>query len=207
MTTRIIIARHGNTFAPDETPRRVGKHTDIPLVESGRHQAQRMARYLAHHTMTPDWAYSSTLQRTIAMVDIMNETNGWNVSRVALAFLDEIDYGVDENVTEAELVQRIGQDALDAWDKDAVPPSGWNVDPQRLRSQWRDFADYILNHQTDKTILAVTSNGIARFAPSLLEDEARLYKQHSIKMRTGALSILEHDGDSWHYTLWNHRPE
>ena len=32
MTTRIIIARHGNTFAKDETPRRVGGRTDLDIV-------------------------------------------------------------------------------------------------------------------------------------------------------------------------------
>ena len=33
MVTRILIARHGNTFTKDQTPTRVGRHTDLPLVE------------------------------------------------------------------------------------------------------------------------------------------------------------------------------
>jgi probable phosphoglycerate mutase len=36
MTTRIIIARHGNTFTKDQTPLRVGARTDLPLVETER---------------------------------------------------------------------------------------------------------------------------------------------------------------------------
>ena len=36
MTTRIIIARHGNTFTKEQTPTRVGGRTDLPLVETER---------------------------------------------------------------------------------------------------------------------------------------------------------------------------
>ena len=36
MVTRIIIARHGNTFTKDQTPLRVGAGTDLPLVETER---------------------------------------------------------------------------------------------------------------------------------------------------------------------------
>ena len=36
MTTRIIIARHGNTFTKEQTPTRVGCRTDLPLVEEER---------------------------------------------------------------------------------------------------------------------------------------------------------------------------
>ena len=32
----LIIARHGNTFRPGETPTRVGSRTDLPLVEEER---------------------------------------------------------------------------------------------------------------------------------------------------------------------------
>ena len=36
MTTRIIIARHGNNFTKEQTPLRVGARTDLPLVETER---------------------------------------------------------------------------------------------------------------------------------------------------------------------------
>ena len=41
---RLIIARHGNTFRPGETPTRVGAGTDLPLVEETR--ARSIGRYL-----------------------------------------------------------------------------------------------------------------------------------------------------------------
>ena len=42
---QVLIVRHGNTFLPEETPRRVGGSTDLPLVESER--ASRIGQYLA----------------------------------------------------------------------------------------------------------------------------------------------------------------
>ena len=41
MKTRLLIARHGNTFQPDETPKRLGLQ-DIPLVESGLAQGRAL---------------------------------------------------------------------------------------------------------------------------------------------------------------------
>lgn len=51
MTTRIIIARHGNTFAKDETPRRVGGRTDLDLVEEER--GRNVGRYLKAKGLIP----------------------------------------------------------------------------------------------------------------------------------------------------------
>ena len=34
--TRLVVARHGNTFGPKDVVTRVGGRTDLPLVASGR---------------------------------------------------------------------------------------------------------------------------------------------------------------------------
>ena len=57
--TRLLIVRHGNTFAAGEVARRVGK-TDVPLVASGEEQAKELGQYLATRQLTPDIAFSST---------------------------------------------------------------------------------------------------------------------------------------------------
>jgi broad specificity phosphatase PhoE len=44
---RAFIVRHGNTFAAREEPRRIGARTDLPLVESGRAQAEALAAHFA----------------------------------------------------------------------------------------------------------------------------------------------------------------
>ncbi|HBH26642.1 MAG TPA: hypothetical protein DDX54_04495 [Rhodospirillaceae bacterium] len=53
MITTLIIARHGNTFAPGAEPRRVGGRTDLPLVAKGRAQAQALGRTLGALTLPP----------------------------------------------------------------------------------------------------------------------------------------------------------
>jgi len=42
-----VIVRHGNTFAPGETPRRIGARTDLPLTPGGEAQAQALGAHFA----------------------------------------------------------------------------------------------------------------------------------------------------------------
>ena len=51
MSRRIFVIRHGNTFASSADARRVGAGTDIPLVDSGMAQAQRLASYFAARSL------------------------------------------------------------------------------------------------------------------------------------------------------------
>jgi len=46
----------------------------------------------------------------------------------------------------------------------------------------------------------VTSNGIARFAPSILADQHSI---HSLKMNTGAVSAFVFVDHEWHLLYWN----
>ena len=125
MITRIIIARHGNTFTKDQTPLRVGARTDLPLVETER--GTNIGKYLKMRSLIPATVFAAPLKRT-------TET-----ARLAIAALDkdiplksddrfvEVDYGPDEAKTEEEVIARIGQEAIEAWDKNAIVPNGWNV--------------------------------------------------------------------------------
>ncbi len=44
MGVTLYIVRHGNTFEPDEPPRRIGRRTDLPLVESGRAKEDKLGQ-------------------------------------------------------------------------------------------------------------------------------------------------------------------
>ena len=63
MTTRLIIARHGNTFTKDQTPTRVGGRTDLPLVESER--VRNIGKYLKLKDMLPDVVFATPLRRAM----------------------------------------------------------------------------------------------------------------------------------------------
>lgn len=206
MTTTLIIARHGNTFESGQPPRRVGARTDMPLTETGREQARAIGRWLKAHDLIPDVAYSSTLRRTIDTADLaVRECLKQPV--FPLAIFDEIDYGPDENALEDDVLKRIGADALKNWDEHGVVPDGWQCDPAQIIANWIGFARQITEHGDGEKILAVTSNGIARFAPHITGDFDAFRKQHSLKISTGAVCVLDHDGQRWSIRHWNVKPD
>lgn len=209
--TTLIIARHGNTFGPEDTPTRVGKHTDIPLVDKGRAQAAALGRYLRKNDLLPDVAYSSTLQRTKETAQIALENAACKLPVYALDIFDEIDYGPDENLSEDKVIARIGKEAIIQWDENAIVPQGWNFDPQQAKEDWARFANQITKtHDTmtnnvmniEETVLVVTSNGIARFAPYITENFDEFKKNYNIKLKTGSLGILRHTDGKWNILEW-----
>lgn len=204
--TRLIIARHGNTFSPGDIVTYVGARTDLPLVESGIEQAQAIGHYLRDNRMIPDVIYASALKRAQETARYAVRASGVTNPVYTLDIFNEIDYGPDENKTRDEIIARIGAAALEAWETmNAVPP-GWAADPEAIKKNWLDFAAQIHAHDDNETILVVTSNGIARFAPCITGDADSFIKNHSPKMATGALSIFVFENDAWVIKGWNIRP-
>lgn len=204
--TTLVIARHGNTFAPEETPRRAGARTDLLLVEKGLEQARRIGLYLKANNLIPDVVYTSNLQRTIRTAQIAIAETGVSNPVFQLDIFNEIDYGPDEDKTEDEVIARIGREAIKAWDEHAVPPPGWLADPQAITRNWLGFAEQIRAHDDGETVLVVTSNGIARFAPHITGDFEGFRATHDIKLSTGALAIFEYTGTRWICRAWNLKP-
>ncbi len=200
--TRLIIARHGNTFGPEDTPTRVGARTDLPLVASGIEQARRIGDYFKHHHITPDVVYTSELKRAQQTALYANLSTPITM----LACFNEIDYGPDENKPEADVIARIGQDAIDAWNQHAIVPPGWQVDPKAIIQSWVDFGVMLNQQHQGQTVFVVTSNGIARFAPYLTGNFEGFCKHYSIKLKTGALASFTYHNSAWTVDDWNIRP-
>lgn len=207
MTTRIIIARHGNTFTKEQTPLRVGARTDLPLVETER--GANIGKYLKMRGLIPSVVFAAPLKRT-------TET-----ARLAIAALDkdiplksddrfiEIDYGPDEAKTEEEVIARIGQEAMDKWNAEAVVPDGWQVSVDGIIKAWKSFAAEVERDYKDKTVMVVSSNGIIRFAPHLTGDFRKFSEEHNIKVGTGGVCILEKEDGAKHWTVvdWGIKPK
>jgi broad specificity phosphatase PhoE len=196
MMRRIFIIRHGNTFAPGEPARRVGARTDIPLVESGRAQAQRLGAWFAGEGVPVARLLTSPLLRAretaqaiaVACDHAADGTRDW---------LGEIDHGPDENRVEADVVARIGAQAIADWDERGIAPDGWLVDADTRIAAWRAF---FAEDGTGADLL-VTSNGAARFA--LLAAGLPLA---SLKLRTGAFGELVVDAGAVRVVRWDVRP-
>lgn len=205
--TTLIIVRHGNTFESNDMVTRVGK-TDLPLVDSGRHQGKVLGQYLKQHKLIPDIIFTSELQRTKQTADEVEAALSTYLPRYALDIFNEIDYGPDENQPEALVRTRLGDAALDAWDKNAIVPPGWNVNAENVIKAWQSFADEIVQRYTNKTILIISSNGMIRFSPHLTGNMKAFAQQHHLKVATGAFCIFTYDpGKScWTCSAWNVRP-
>ena len=215
MKTTLIIARHGNTFRSGEIPTRVGARTDLALVEEGR--GRSIGKYLKENNLVPDIIYTSPLLRTKRTAELAAEEMGVDYgSIIELDDFTEIDYGADENKTEEEVMLRLGngnvedgKKIIELWNKEAIVPEGWNVDPQKIIKTWVDFAGrQVSGKEENRVVLLITSNGVIRFAPYLTGDFEKFTAGHDIKVATGGVCIFEkEDEDSfWKCVAWNIKP-
>jgi probable phosphoglycerate mutase len=198
----LFIARHGNTFDAGDIVRRVGKRTDLPLSLSGQAQAQQLAAYMRAHVPSLQQLFCSSLKRTQQTAHAIQLA--FAPQRLPLTIrtaFDEIDYGPDENQPEAQVIARLGQSALNAWDEQHLIPDGWQVDLPALRASWQQFSHEMRQHPAPQTWLVVTSQGIARFAETLLNTPLP-----ARKLTTGALCHLRYQQDQWQLISWNVQP-
>ena len=202
--TRIVICRHGNTFDKGDVVTRVGARTDLPLSISGIDQARGLGEHFKPQNAGFKFAHAfcSPLLRTYQTADFIL-TQGHHVKHLKiLEFLTEIDYGVDENKPEADVIARLGREAIDLWDEKAIPPEGWDVNPEELIQSWKDFFARYMDHEGD--ILVVTSNGIARFALDAVDE---ITTDAPRKLRTAAYGIIEIENGHSKLTAWDIRAD
>ena len=119
-------------------------------------------------------------------------------------FLNEIDYGPDENQTDEFVLKRLGDNALKNWDEMAVMPDDWFPRPVEILVNWKSILKDCATNRKDQTTLVVTSNGIARFALPHTKNGSNF----PMKLKTGAFGILEYDDTTsgWCVKDWNIRP-
>ncbi len=194
---RIFIIRHGNTFESSAAACRIGARTDLPLVDSGRAQADRLGQWFAAQGLASCRIHSGPLSRARETASRVATALGQPVAGT-LPWLDEIDHGPDEGRPEAEVLARIGESALRQWDEQAIPPPGWVVNAPARIAAWQSY----FAEGGEGTDLLVTSNGAARFALIALG-----LSPASLKLRTGAFGELARHADgSVKLQSWDQRP-
>lgn len=205
--TRLYIVRHGNTFEAGEAPRRIGSRTDLPLTQAGLQQAAALGEHFSRAGIRFARALSSGLKRARATGEAILAAQPHPLVLETAEFLTEIDHGPDENQPEEAVLARIGRAALELWDSDAVPPSGWEVRPDWRRECWREFADQAAKAYREDAILLVTSNGAARFALAAFGIQSG-GAAGSLKMRTGSYGLVEAGGGGkFRLVEWDRRPD
>jgi probable phosphoglycerate mutase len=230
---RLIVARHGNTFQKNESPRRIGRRTDIPLVESGREQATKLGQHLKTEKLVPTRIFSGRLKRSVETAEILCENIGLSANLIELSdSFSELDFGDDENKLEEDVILRVGFEKMAEWESKGIIPEGWRPYRDEIIHEWVSFANNLVSNSSGETILVVTSSGTARFALSLIgttslkealtvdlsaielnsTDKEASVKNKSLKLRTGAYGILSYADNNnlkisgWSLDKWNVRP-
>lgn len=194
---RIFIIRHGNTFESSADARRIGAGTDIPLVESGCAQADRLGAWFAAQNLPIRRLHSSPLLRAQQTATRIAAATGHPVDG-PLPWLNEIDHGPDEGRPEAQVLARLDAQALTAWDEQGIAPKDWIVDAESRIAAWKDW----FAQAGEGADLLVTSNGAARFALLALG-----LPLANLKLRTGAFGELAIDETGRAQLIrWDERP-
>lgn len=198
----IVILRHGNTFDPGDVIRRIGAGTDLPLSVSGRAQAASVSAALKTDGWRFTRIFAAPLKRTMETASAVRDACAPDVSIEPLAALKEVHYGPDEGRPESDVVERLGDRALAAWERAGDVPAGWRIDAGQIISTWRAFfADCATE---SGPILAVTSNGVARYACDGADDAPAWAAR---KLNTAAYGIVKvGTGGENSIVAWNVRP-
>lgn len=206
----LLLARHGNTFAPGEPAVWVGAHEDLPLVASGRQQALQLGQALAASRLKPVAIMAGPLLRTTEYAHIVAETYGGPTPECDDR-LCEIDYGDWGGQTSEALIARHGDNVVTAWNERGQWPErgNWRPDPGLLRAGLKHMVNGLERRfPGDETVLLVSSNGILRFFLDLVPGAfALMARDRSLKTATGAISALNRTQGPYRVAFWNQKPD
>ena len=201
--SRLILARHGNTFRPEDEPVWVGARSDLPLVEKGLAQARDLGEMLRKTSIIPHTIIAGPLQRTQETAIIVADLIGMAARDIKIdARLTELDYGTWEGKSTGEIIKSGFEAEMTAWNKQSIFPvnAGWSPSEAQIKSD----IGAIMSEMKNGISLIITSNGILRFFARVA---ANAHAFPDLKTGTGNLCIMEYTAKAWHILAWNQPPE
>jgi probable phosphoglycerate mutase len=204
----LILARHGNTFGPEDTPVWVGAHEDLPLVEKGLEQSRAMGEALRSLNQLPDRILAGPLKRTRHGARLVGEVCGFTGEVEIDERLKEIDYGVWGGKTDAEITESWGESAIADWRDRSIPPTGagWSPTVETLKSNARSVLDSVSRDRSEDTVVFIlTSNGVLRYFHELLAGQDA--PTEDAKVKTGHMGAVRITADSRELLGWNLSPD
>lgn len=198
--TRILLARHGNTFGPGDKVVWVGAREDLPLVEKGEAQAEALGVALNEADLIPSRIICGPLKRTRRAAEIVAELTGFEGEISIDERLREIDYGSWGGKSCDEIIAEYGETAHRIWNDEHKRPPGadWSPDESELRTN--ALASMMDAAREDRT-LVITSNGILRYMYGATEGAAA-----DVKVKTGNVCAVEFSGSTGERLFWNEKP-
>ena len=206
-TIKLLLVRHGNTFAPGDKVVWAGARTDLPLVAKGRAQAEHLGKALAKTDFKPDRVLSGPLIRTRQHSEIITRHIGYSGKTEINDALCEIDYGAWEGLSTEEIHALGGKAELDAWDEDAKWPQTplWSPPKHKIETAiCALLAGLITRLDGHGKVMAITSNGILRFLAQHCENPPA---SSELKVRTGHYCQMLYENGAWHSVSWNQSPQ
>lgn len=200
----LYLIRHGNTFDPGDKVVWAGSRNDLPLVKKGLEQAEAAAKWLADNNIKPAAVYCGPLSRTRTFAAILRERLNLTSQPVIDPRLDELDYGEWSGLTDAEVAERFGEDALIAWrDKGTWPEHGnWGQSEAEVLEETRSFLmDITQRFTADDSVIAVTSNGRLKY---FLKACAHNVPVGEVSVKTGSICLVrKREGLQSEVIFWN----
>ncbi|MCM3717865.1 histidine phosphatase family protein [Fictibacillus phosphorivorans] len=184
--TTIAFIRHGETDWNME--KRAQGSMDIPLNEEGIKQAKAIAARV--RTEKWDAIYASPLSRAYKTAEAISELTGLNI--VQDDRLREISFGDTEGTTEAERLERWGEN----WKQLDLGKERDELVDQR----WQAVLQEIVQTHKDQRVLIVTHGALlVRIYKSLLEDKTDKW----YGLNNTSLSIFKFQDKKWSCELFN----
>lgn len=176
---RLLMVRHGQTRA--NTEMRLAGWTDDPLDDTGRRQAEDVARFLAGEGEV-EAIYASPLQRTRATADAIAAALG-AATVIENPSLRERHFGIFENMVFSSIGEQYPEMA-EAWAArgavDWGPPEGElpHEFTGRILDALHDIAD---RHQGDGRVVVVTHGGVIAVAlAAWLNDDPSRWRDYFV---------------------------
>lgn len=203
----LIFARHGNTFEANETPRIVGAHEDLPLTKKGEEQARAVGDAIAAAGLKLKTIVSGPLIRTHRFAEIVAERTGFSGAVRIDERLRELDFGAWSGLSDEEVAERFGQEALEDWRKHGRPhaASRWFPSEETVRANLRSLAESLAG---EEPALCVTSNGVLRYAMELDPQAFALKgKDGGFRVKTGRVCAFRREDGQLRLAFWDAAPD
>ena len=193
--SRVILVRHAET--PWNRERRMQGHTDTPLSESGRQQAQALGRRLAEGNFSS--LYTSDLSRAHDTARVIALHSGHEI--VADVRLRERSFGIFEGLTYAEIGERYPEELarFEERDPDYVVPGG-----ESARAFWERclacLAEIAERHAGDQVVVVthgLVLDAVYREAHGLGHHEPR-----PVPLINASLNAFTYTGGMWFMESW-----
>lgn len=207
---KLILARHGNTFNPDDKTVWTGSANDLPLVPKGIEQAEAVGHWLRKNNIEPDVVFSGSLKRVHDFVKISIDVAGITRNPIIDVRLNEIDYGAWTGISDEEVIEKFGITDLQNWrEKSIFPTVGWGETEESVIRRISTFVDFLKQDHQDDTVYVVSSNGTLRYFLKALDE--KLFQDHvkigDFTVKTGHVCVLDVTPDHVTVLAWNKKPE